>query len=87
MCRGTSSSNPSPSSEYVFTRQRDEALHPERPLYAFTELLVERMPGEGIYEFYRGQAEAAAQRSKPQPPQSVPQPGSMEWFKAQKNKG
>src|SRR6516225_7328681 len=30
LCRGTSSSNPSPSSEYVFTRQRGEALHPER---------------------------------------------------------
>ena len=56
-------------------------------VWAFSELLVEPMPGEGIYEFYRGQAEAAAQRSKPQPPQSVPQPGSMEWFKAQKNKG
>jgi hypothetical protein len=41
------------------------------------------MNSEGIFEFYRQQAEAAAQRSKPQPPQSVPQPGSMEWFKAQ----
>ena len=56
-------------------------------VWAFTELLVERMPGEGIYELYRQQAKAAAQPSKPQPPQSVPQPGSMEWFKAQKNKG
>jgi hypothetical protein len=35
----------------------------------------------------RQQAEAAAQRGKPQPAQTVPQPGSMEWFKAQKNKG
>jgi hypothetical protein len=30
--------------------------------------------------------EAAAQRSKPQPAQTVPQPGS-EWFEAQKKKG
>ena len=53
-------------------------------VWAFTELLVERMPGEGIYELYRQQAEAAAQRSRPQPVQTVPQPGSMEWFEAQK---
>ena len=56
-------------------------------VWAFTELLVERMPGEGIYELYRQQAKAAAQPSKPQPAQTVPQPGSMEWFEAQKNKG
>jgi len=56
-------------------------------VWALTELLVERMPGEGIYEFYRQQAEAAAQRSKPQPAQTVPQPGSMEWFEAQKKQG
>jgi hypothetical protein len=31
--------------------------------------------------------EAAAQRSKPQPAQTVPHPGSMEWFEAQKKKG
>jgi hypothetical protein len=30
---------------------------------------------------------AAAERSKPQPAQTVPQPGSMEWFEAQKKKG
>jgi hypothetical protein len=41
------------------------------------------MKGEGIYEWYRQQAKAAAQPNKPQPPQTVPQPGSMEWFKAQ----
>jgi hypothetical protein len=45
------------------------------------------MPGEGLYEFYRQQAKAAAQPSKPQPAQTVPQPGSMEWFQAQKDKG
>jgi hypothetical protein len=38
-------------------------------------------------EFYRQQAEPAAQPSKPQPPQTVPQPGSVEWSEAQKKKG
>jgi len=56
-------------------------------VWAFSELLVEPMPGEGLYEFYRQQAEAAAQPSKPQPAQTVPQPGSMEWLEARKNKG
>jgi phage terminase large subunit-like protein len=54
-------------------------------VWAFSELLVERMQSEGIFELYRQRAEAAAQRSKPQPAQTVPQPGSMEWFAA-KNK-
>jgi len=31
--------------------------------------------------------DATAQRSKPQPVQTIPQPGSMEWFEAQKKKG
>jgi predicted phage terminase large subunit-like protein len=31
--------------------------------------------------------DAAAERSKPQPVQTVPQPGSMEWFEAQKKNG
>ena len=56
-------------------------------VWAFSELLVEPMKGEGIYELYRRGAEAAAQRSKPQPAQTVPQPGSLEWFEAQKKKG
>src|SRR6516165_2551966 len=30
--------------------------------------------------------DAAAKHSKPQPVQTVPQPGSMEWFEAQKKK-
>jgi hypothetical protein len=42
------------------------------------------MKGEGLYELYRQQAEAAAQPSKPQPAQTVPQPGSMEWLAEQK---
>ena len=50
-------------------------------------LLVEPMKGEGIYELSRQQAEAAAQRSKPQPAQTVPQPGSREWLEAQKKQG
>ena len=56
-------------------------------VWAFSELLVEPMPGEGLNEFYRQQAKAAAQRSKPQPAQTVPQPGSVEWSEAQKKKG
>jgi len=56
-------------------------------VWAFSELLVEQMPGENVFEVYRQQAEAAAQPSKPQPDQTLPQPGSMEWFKAQHNKG
>jgi hypothetical protein len=56
-------------------------------VWAFIELLVEPMNGEGIFELYRRGAEAAAQRNKPQPTQTLPQPGSMEWFEAQKKKG
>jgi hypothetical protein len=55
-------------------------------VWAFSELLVEQMPSENVFELYRRQAEAAAQRSKAQPAQTVPQPGSVEWFKAQQNK-
>src|SRR6516164_9292419 len=56
-------------------------------VWAYSELRVEPMPGEGLLEFYRQQAKAAAQPSKPQPALTVPQPGSTEWFQAQKNKG
>ena len=56
-------------------------------VWAFSELLVKPMNGEGIYELYRRQAEAAAERSNPQPTQTLPQPGSIEWFEAQKKKG
>jgi hypothetical protein len=31
--------------------------------------------------------DAGAERSKPQSVQTVPQPGSIEWFEAQKKKG
>ena len=56
-------------------------------VWAFSELLVEPMKSEGIYELYRQQAEAAAQRSKPQSAQTVPQPGSMEWLAEQEKSG
>jgi predicted phage terminase large subunit-like protein len=49
------------------------------------EMLNRLMKGEGIFELYRQRAEPA-ERSKPQPPRSEPQPGSMEWFEAQKKK-
>jgi predicted phage terminase large subunit-like protein len=48
------------------------------------EMLNPQMIGRNVYELYRQQAEAAAERSKPQPVQSPPRPGSMEWFEAQK---
>jgi hypothetical protein len=37
----------------------------------------------GIYELYRRAAEAAEQRRKPQPTQTVWAIGSMEWLAAQ----
>ncbi|HEX3524128.1 MAG TPA: hypothetical protein VHT52_18820 [Stellaceae bacterium] len=54
-------------------------------VWAFSELLVEPMKGEAIFELARRNAEAAEQRRKPQPTQTVHAPGSMEWFAA-KNK-
>jgi predicted phage terminase large subunit-like protein len=48
-------------------------------VWVFSELLVEPMESEGIYEFYRQEAEAAEQRRKPQPAKPVYAPGSMEW--------
>jgi hypothetical protein len=56
-------------------------------VWAFSELLVEPMKGEGIFEFYRRNAEAAEQRDKPQPTQIVYTPGSMEWHAEQKKSG
>jgi hypothetical protein len=56
-------------------------------VWAFSELLVEPMTGEGIFELTRQRAEAAEQRRNPQPTQPVPQPGSVEWFATQKNNG
>jgi len=53
-------------------------------VWAFSELLVEPMTGEGIFEPYRREAEAAAQRDKPQPTQTTWAIGSMEWQAEQK---
>jgi hypothetical protein len=53
-------------------------------------MLNPQMKGWGISKLYEQQAAAAAERSKPQPVQNVPQPGSMEWFQwlhAQQKKG
>jgi predicted phage terminase large subunit-like protein len=47
------------------------------------EMLNRRVAGWGLLELARRELEAAQQRSKPQPAQTVPQPGSMEWFEAQ----
>ena len=55
-------------------------------VWAFSQLLVEPMKGEGIFELYRRQAEAAQQPRQPQP-QTVWQPGSMEWQAEQKKSG
>jgi hypothetical protein len=40
--------------------------------------------GWTILAEWRTDEDAAAERSKPQPVQTVPHPGSMEWFEAQK---
>jgi hypothetical protein len=53
-------------------------------------MLNPQMKGWGFFELCRAEAEAAAQRNKPQPVQTVPQPGSVEWFvwlQAQQKKG
>ena len=49
------------------------------------EMLNPQMAGWGVLELARQELEAAKQHSQPQPTQTVPQPGSMEWFAA-KNK-
>jgi hypothetical protein len=56
-------------------------------VWAFSELLVEPMESEGIFELYRQYAEAAEQRDKPQPTKAVYAPGSMEWLAEQKKSG
>ena len=65
-----------------FSPDRVDAL-----VWAFSELLVEPMKGEGIFELYRREAEAAEQRRKPQPTKTVYAPGSMEWLAEQKKSG
>jgi predicted phage terminase large subunit-like protein len=41
-------------------------------------------PGQGIYELYRREYEAAQERRKPQPPKTVYAIGSLEWLAEQK---
>jgi hypothetical protein len=48
------------------------------------EMLNPQMNSWGMFELARRQFEAAQQRSKPQPTQTEPQPGSVEWFEALK---
>ena len=43
--------------------------------------------GALIFELFRRLAEAAEQRRKPQPTQTVYAPGSMEWFAAKNKAG
>jgi hypothetical protein len=50
------------------------------------EMLNPHMNSWGLFELARQQAEAAAERNKPQPVQFVPQPGSVEWFEAEEKK-
>ena len=51
----------------------------------FLDWFKKPFPGQGIFELYRREAEAAEQRRQPQPAQTVWQPGSMEWL-AEQNK-
>ena len=66
-----------------FSPDRVDAL-----VWAFTDLLVERMAGEGMYELYRQRdAKAAAEKAeRERKPAPLPQPGSMEWFAMMKNR-
>jgi len=91
MCSFTS---PFDRSRAGFSPGRVDAL-----VWALTDLILHPMKSFGIYELYRrrfyglpiGKSEpipgGAPQSSKPQPPPTEPQPGSMEWFEAQKKKG
>src|SRR5215469_3655246 len=57
-------------------------------VWAFTDLLVAPMKGEGIFELYRQQAAAikAAKAQREEEPAPMPQPGSMEWFAMMKKR-
>jgi hypothetical protein len=52
------------------------------------EMLNPPMASWGLFEYYRREAEKlkAERQAAPQPVQSLPQPGSMEWSEAQKKK-
>ena len=48
------------------------------------EMLNPQIKGWNMLELARRELEAAKQRNKPQPTKTLPQPGSMEWFDAQR---
>ena len=49
----------------------------------FLDWFKKPFPGQGIFDYYRRLAEEAEQRRKPQPVQTVWQPGSMQWLEEQ----
>jgi predicted phage terminase large subunit-like protein len=53
----------------------------------FLDWLKRPFPGQAFYELMRMQAQAAEQARKPQPPELVWAPGSMEWLAAQTKSG
>jgi phage terminase large subunit-like protein len=57
-------------------------------VWAFTDLLVEPMASEGLYELYRREhaAKIAAKAERDKKPPSPPQPGSVEWFEMMKKR-
>ena len=70
----------------AFTTDLDRVAAGQSPdrvdalVWAFSDLLVAPMPGEGIFELYRQQAKREAQQREQARPAPVPQPGSVEWF-------
>jgi hypothetical protein len=77
-----------PDGSKVYVANRGTARYsPDRVdalVWAFSELLVEPMKGEGIFELYRRDAESAEQRDKPQPTRTTWAIGSMESQAEQK---
>jgi hypothetical protein len=55
-------------------------------VWAFSELLVEPMKGEAMFELARRNAEAAEQRRKPQPTQTVPSPARWSGSRRRRRK-
>jgi predicted phage terminase large subunit-like protein len=53
----------------------------------FLDWFKKPFASQGIFEYYRQLAEAAAQQSKPPPIKTVLAPGSMEWFAEQEKAG
>jgi len=55
-------------------------------VWAFSELLVEPMKGEGIFELYRRYAEAAEPRDKPQPTKPCTPPARWNGVPSRRNR-